>query len=90
MHSSHRGGQIRATEVSVSRSVLAGRGQRHLSGTQVCVLGPCACPQAIISLGRGVRGGREGVRVGVGRCQSRAAAVVSERTCALPSLSIAG
>lgn len=83
MHSSHRGGEIRDTEVSVSRSVLAGRGQRHLSGTQVCVLGLCACPQAIISLGRGVR-------VGVGRCQSRAAAVVLERTRALPSPSIAG
>lgn len=82
VHSSHRGGgQIRATDVSVSRSVLAGRGQRHLSGIQVCVSGPRACPQAIISLGRGVR-------VGLGRCQSRAAA--SERTRALPSPSIAG
>lgn len=38
----------------------------------------------------GEGGVREGVRVGVGRCQSRAAAVVSERTRALPSPSIAG
>lgn len=35
-------------------------------------------------------GGEGGVREGVGRCQSRAAAVVSERTRALPSPSIAG
>lgn len=43
-----KGGQIRATEVSMSHSVLAGSGSRHSSGNQVLVLIQCACPQAII------------------------------------------
>lgn len=42
----------------MSRGVLAGRGQRHLSGTQARVLRPLACPEAILLFRRT---GAEGV-----------------------------
>lgn len=42
----------------MSRGVLAGWGQRHLSGTQVHVLRALACPRAMVLFGVArVRGG---------------------------------